>query len=180
MRRRIAILSADVGLGLSFGWSTVAFGQYPPVGVGITVTDGCSVSGGSFTVSGTHFVPGESITLTLHSTPVSSITTHANSTGPGAGDFGPTTVTVPSTATPDNNTPIVATGDSGDSATITVDVASSTCAASSGLAFTGAAGSGLAFTGADIAALSSVGAIALALGGMLILTGRRRRRSTGV
>ena len=39
---------------------------------------------------------------------------------------------------------------------------------------------GLAFTGADIAALSSVGAIALALGGMLILTSRRRRRSTGV
>jgi MYXO-CTERM domain-containing protein len=28
--------------------------------------------------------------------------------------------------------------------------------------------------------VSSVGAIALALGGMLILTGRRRRRSTGV
>jgi MYXO-CTERM domain-containing protein len=28
--------------------------------------------------------------------------------------------------------------------------------------------------------LSSVGAIALALGGMLILTGRRRRRTTGV
>jgi hypothetical protein len=30
-------------------------------------------------------------------------------------------------------------------------------------------------SGADIAALSSVGAVALALGGMLILTSRRRR-----
>jgi hypothetical protein len=34
----------------------------------------------------------------------------------------------------------------------------------------------LPFSGADIAALSGVGAIALALGGMLILTSRRRRR----
>jgi hypothetical protein len=41
-----------------------------------------------------------------------------------------------------------------------------------------AASPSLAFTGADIAALSGVGAIALALGGMLILTGRRRRRVT--
>ena len=179
MKRNLLTVATVVGLGLTFGWSTAAFGQYPPVGVGISVTDGCSVLGGSFTVSGTNFEPGESITLTLHSTPVSTITTYANSTGSGAGDFGPTTVTIPSNATPDNNTPIVATGGSGDSATITVDVASSTCAASSGLAFTGAAGSGLAFTGADIAALSSVGAIALALGGMLILTGRRRR-TTGV
>src|ERR1035441_5634805 len=107
MRRRVAILSAVVGLGLSFGWSTAAFGtpppQYAPVGVGITVSDGCSVLGGSFLVSGTNFEPGESITLTLHSTPVSSITTYANSTGSGAGDFGPTPVTIPPNAAPDNN-----------------------------------------------------------------------------
>ena len=178
MKRNLLTVATVVGLGLTFGWSTAAFGANADVlgGVGITVTDGCSVLGGSFTVNGTNFEPNESITLALHSTPVSSITTSTNSTG----SFGPTTVTIPSNAKPDNNTPIVATGGSGDSATITVDVASSTCAASSGLAFTGAAGSGLAFTGADIAALSSVGAIALALGGMLILTSRRRRRSTGV
>jgi LPXTG-motif cell wall-anchored protein len=33
----------------------------------------------------------------------------------------------------------------------------------------------LAFTGADIAAMTGVGAIALALGGMLVFAGRRRR-----
>jgi hypothetical protein len=40
----------------------------------------------------------------------------------------------------------------------------------------GASGGGsLAFTGADIAATAGVGAIALALGGMLVFAGRRRR-----
>ena len=66
MKRNLLTVATVVGLGLTFGWSPAAFGQYPPVGVGITVSDGCSVLGGSFLVSGTNFVPGEPITLTLH------------------------------------------------------------------------------------------------------------------
>jgi hypothetical protein len=124
------------------------------------------------TVNGTNFEPSESITLTLQGMTLGTPT--ADSTG----SFGPTTVTIPPDTTPGGSYTIVATGASGDSASTGFRIAT-TCAVNSGLAFTGGAGSGLAFTGADIAAVSSVGAIALALGGMLILTGRRRR-TTGV
>lgn len=171
MRRRTAIVAAVVGLGFSFSWPTAAYG-YEPNAIGIT-TSGCSVPGGSLTVNGTNFKPTESVTLTLQGTTLG--TPIADSTG----SFGPTTVKIPPDTTPGGSYAIVATGTSGDSSSTAADIAAS-CATGSGLAFTPGASSGLAFTGADIAALSSVGAIALALGGMLILTGRRRRRTTGV
>jgi hypothetical protein len=42
----------------------------------------------------------------------------------------------------------------------------------------GTSGGSLAFTGSDIAALAGVGAISLALGGMLVFAGRRRRATS--
>jgi len=170
MRRRTAIVAAVVGLGLILGWPTVAF-AYDPNAIGIT-TSGCSVPGGSLTVNGTNFQPNESITLTLQGT------TLGTPTADPTGSFGPTKVMIPPDTTPGDSYTIVATGTSGDSSSTGADIATS-CGTASGLAFTGGAGSGsgLAFTGADIAAMSSVGAIALAVGGMLILTARRRRTS---
>jgi hypothetical protein len=114
-------------------------------------------------VTGSNFVPNEGITLTLYSTPVTLATTTATATGTFS-----VTVTIPSDTVPGAHT-IVATGSTGDSATTAITVASTVPVAVTTPT--------LPFTGADIAALASVGAIALALGGMLILTGRRRRRA---
>jgi hypothetical protein len=108
-------------------------------------------------------VPNEGITLTLHSTPVVLGTTTASATGTFS-----TTVTIPSNTTPGAHQ-IIATGTTGDSAITDITVTGATISTAT------TTGSGLAFTGADIAIVSAVGAIALGLGGLLVLTARRRR-----
>src|ERR1039458_8624618 len=130
MRRRIAIFSAVVGLGLSLGWSTVAFAaSYDPNAIGITASSACSVPGGSLTVGGTNFAPGESVTVTLSGTTLGTTTT-------GSANSFSTTVTIPSTATPGTSYTIVATGASGDSSSTTIAVAT-TFTSRPALAFTG-------------------------------------------
>jgi hypothetical protein len=173
MKRSLMTVATVVGLGFTYGWSTAAYAVYDPSAVGITTTSGCSAPGGFLTVDGINFEPSESITLTLRGTQATLGTPTASSaSSPSPGTFS-TKVTIPSDTKQGASYTIVATGVSGDSASTVITIAR-TCAAGSGLAFTGEADSGLA-SGADIAALSSVGAVALALGGMLILTSRRRR-----
>lgn len=205
--RRLGLIVIVVSLGLSLGWSTAAFAAYPTVAPGITTSSGCSVPGGSLTVGGTNFAapPPESVTLTLNGVKYSTITISAPSfsttvsipldatpresytiVATGAkGDSASITITIPTTCAAGSD--LAFTGGALVASYVPVPTVGSGGGPGSGLAFTGGSGlaftpspSGLAFTGADIAAVSSVGAIALALGGMLILTGRRRRRSTGV
>jgi len=149
-----------LGLGLSLSVAAPAF-AYGPNAATVTSNTSSIGSGGSLTVTGSNFVPGETITLDLHSTPVMLDTTAADGTGAFTA-----TVTIPSDAPPGAHT-IVATGASGDAASTAITLVSS-------ISTTGATPA-LAFTGADIAAVSAVGAVALALGGMLVLTGRGRR-----
>lgn len=158
MKGKLALIAAVAALGLSF--STPAF-AYGPNAAAITTSTSSTGAGGSFTVSGSNFTPGGTVTIDLHSNPIflASVTADPN------GAFS-TTVTIPADTVPGTHA-IVATDAAGDSATTDLTVTGVVPVAAS---------SGLAFTGADIAALSGVGAIALALGGMLILTGRRRRR----
>jgi hypothetical protein len=158
MKGKLAFVGAVSALALAFATPAFAYGSN-------AATVGTSVSsvgpGGSLTVSGNNFVPNTNVTITLHSTPVVLATTSSNSSGSFFA-----VVTIPAGTAPGTHT-IIATDSAGDSAsTILVVTGTVTVAASSGLAF----------TGADIAALSAVGAVAMALGGMLILTGRRRRR----
>jgi hypothetical protein len=158
-------VAAFLGLGLSLGWATAAF-AYGPNAPPLATDPSTVCLGASFAVSGANLTPTESVTLTLDtSSPVTLGTTNTDGTGSFL-----TTVTLPSNTTP-GTYPVTATGGAGDSSTTAVTAKS--CAG--GLVFTASSTGGLAFTGADIAALASVGAIALALGGMLVLTGRRRR-----
>jgi len=166
VRRSLVATAVALGLGMIFFWSTPAFGAYDPNAIGITASSGCSVPDGSLTVAGTNFEPNESVTLTVNGVTVGTTTVSS------ASSFS-TTITIPSSTAPGTSYTIVATGASGDSSSTSIKVAT-TCAGS-GLAFTSGSGSGLAFTGADIAVVSGVGAIALTVGGMLILAGRRRR-----
>lgn len=161
MRPKFGLVAA-VALGLSLAWAGPAFAYGPGGAPALTSNSSSTTPGGSLLVTGSNFVPDEGITLTLHSTPVILGTTTAT----GSGTFS-VTVTIPSDTTPGTHT-ILASGTTGDSATTTIVV--------TGLvSSTATVTSGLAFTGADIAAVSAVGAIALALGGMLVLSGRRRR-----
>ena len=158
MKGKLAFVGAVSALALAFATPAFAYG---PNAATVTTSVTSIGAGGSLTVSGSNFAPDSTITITLHSDPVVLTTTSANS----AGSFS-VGVTIPSNTTPGTHT-ILATDTSGDSASTMVVVTGTVPVAAS---------SGLAFTGADIAALSGVGAIAMALGGMLILTGRRRRR----
>jgi hypothetical protein len=158
-------VAALVGLGLSLGWSTAAF-AYGPNAPSLATDPSTVCLGAAFAVSGANLTPTESITLALDtSSPVTLGTANTDPTGAFL-----TTVTLPSNTTPGTYS-VTATGGAGDSSTSVVTAKN--CAG--GIAFTAASTGGLAFTGADIAAIASVGAIALALGGMLVLTGRRRR-----
>jgi tripartite-type tricarboxylate transporter receptor subunit TctC len=163
--RLVALVAISIG-GVLWASPAFAYGPNAPTLTGNTTTVG---PGGTITLNGTGFQPGETVTLQLFSTPVTLGASMANSQGAFT-----TTVTIPANTTPGNHT-IVATGNtSGATASFAIVV---TGASATGGSTTGGASSGgsLAFTGADIAAMAGIGAIALALGGMLVFAGRRRR-----
>jgi hypothetical protein len=162
MRGKLAFIAAVVALGL--GVATPAF-AYGPNAASITTSTSTIGPGGTVTVVGSSFVPGETITLVLHSTPVTLGTTTADPSGSFSAN-----VTIPSD-TPAGAHTVIATGSTGDSSTTDLTVTGATPSVAVAVATPD-----LPFTGADIAAVSSVGAIALALGGMLLLAGRRRRQ----
>ena len=141
----------------------------------------CSASTGcTLTVSGSGFEAGETIDLTLHSTPTGLGTTRADSSGAFS-----TTVSVPA-ATPAGTHMIIATGETSAttasaSFTVTVPTATATTIAATPVpttattAVTSTPSTPLPFSGADVAALLGVGAVALALGGAFLLSAGRRR-----
>lgn len=160
MKARLAFISAVAVLSLAFATPAFAYGPNAPS----SSSSSSSVApGGSLTFSGSNFTPGATVTATLHSTPVTLGTTTAGSSGSFS-----MVVTIPSDTVPGAHT-LIATDPDGDSASTAIVVTGTVTVATTS--------SGLAFTGADIAALSGVGALAMALGGMLILTGRRRRQT---
>jgi hypothetical protein len=164
MRAKVVLAVIAVGFGLSLSLATPAFAAdyTTPSAPTLTTSTSSGGAGLAFTVSGCNYAPNESITITLqNSTSVVLATVTANSSGCFS-----STVTIPS-----NTAPGAYTISAGGLAFTTFTVTS--------VAPVVATTTPLAITGADIAALSGVGAIALALGGMLILTGRRRRRTTG-
>jgi len=170
MRRRLAVVTVALGFAIGLGWSGVASAAttgYPPVGPAIATNTSIASPGGPLVVIGTDYVPFELVTLVLHSsTPVTLGTTTADSTGSFSDP-----VTIPAGTALGAHT-IVGTGATGDSAATAITVVAAVTPVA---VITPTSTSGLPFTGADIATMSGVGAIALALGGLLILTGRRRR-----
>jgi hypothetical protein len=160
MKGKLAFISAFAVLSLAFATPAFAYGPNAPT---VSSSSNSVAPGGTLTVSGNNFTPGTTVTIDLHSTPVLLATTTAS----GSGQFS-VAVMIPSNTVPGTHT-IIATDPNGDSASTEIVVTGTVPVATTS--------PGLAFTGADIAALTGVGAIAMALGGMLILTGRRRRRA---
>jgi hypothetical protein len=173
----IRILAIVVMSTIGVLWATPAFAYGPNAPV-VSLSASTAPPGGSLTVTGSSFQPGEGITIVLHSLPATVGTTTADPSG----NFS-TTVTIPAD-TPLGSHTITATGNtSGTTASAGILVSTSTASgtasgSSGGVASTGSSGGSLAFTGADLAATAGVGAIALALGGMLVFAGRRRRATS--
>ena len=185
--KRIVLVAAMSLVGLFWASPAFAYGPNAPV---IGASPSVLSPGASFTVTGANYQPGETVTLVLFSTPVT-LGTSGPTDATGSFSMG---VTLPADAAIGGHT-IVGTGNSiGDSASTGITVVSSsasagtatgtgiggtsgspTIAGASGAAPTTPATGSLAFTGSDIAATAGVGAIAIALGGMLVMAGRRRR-----
>lgn len=147
--------------------STAAFAYGPGQTGGLSGnTSTCTVGTScSETLSGSGMEPGETVNLQVFSSPIELGTTQADASG----NF-TATVTLPSSLAAGQHT-IVATGEtSGTTASFAITVAASTTSAT-----VPSNSTGLAFTGADIGALAGVGALAIALGGLFILSTRRRR-----
>ena len=187
MQRNFIRILAVTALSLvGLFWASPAFAYGPntnPSGLTGGPVIGANPSivtpGASLTITGSNYQPGETVTLVLFSSPVT-VGTSGPTDASGSFSIG---VTVPPDTALGGHT-IVGTGNSiGDSASTAITVVStSTSAAVSGTGgaagaptIPGASGGSLAFTGSDIAATAGVGAIAIALGGMLVLAGRRRR-----
>src|SRR5665213_2034478 len=168
MKRKLVRIVAMVAISIGgVLWASPAF-AYGPNAPHLSTNVSTVGAGGSLIVTGSGFQPGETVSLVLGCTSVTLGSTPADSQGAFS-----TSVTIPA-STPPGNCAIIATGNtSGSTSTTSIVVTSATT--TGGTSTSGSSGGGLAFTGAHLAAMAGVGAIALALGGMLVFAGRRRR-----
>ena len=137
----------------------------------VVTTSSSPGPGGSLTVTGNNYRAGEDdLTVELYSDPVAVGQTNADSTGSFS-----IVVTIPTDVTPGSHS-IVANGSSGDSANTAI-VVTGTIVSVTAKIVPAASKSELPLTGANIAMVSEVGVLAMALGGMLIVSTRRPRRT---
>jgi LPXTG-motif cell wall-anchored protein len=137
---------------------TVSISPRPPIRAGSTIT---------ITLSGT--CGNRTFTITLHSASITLGTIDTDASGAGSGAF-----TIPSSLASGAHT-IVVSDSVGDSSAIAITVAGTAAVATPAAS----QGSGsLPLTGTDAAALGAVGAGAIGLGGMLVLSSRRRRAAS--
>ncbi|MGP0030470.1 MAG: IPT/TIG domain-containing protein [Acidimicrobiales bacterium] len=126
-----------------------------------------AATGCTTTVTGSGWADGETVTL-YFSDPVEVGTVQTSATGTFS-----TSVKIP--PTPAGSFTISAVGSSGDSASTPFTLTATTAATVTPT--TAAAAAPLAFTGADISIMVGVAAMAIAVGGILVLSSRRRVRS---
>jgi hypothetical protein len=165
MRHRASKFVAGglLSLGLILGLTGTAFAYAPVTTLNNPPT--CVVGDCSITVNGVGFLPGETVDLS-YADPISLGTTVANAQGNFAQP-----VTFPASIPAGTVITITGTGvTSGRVATSTVTVVG---AAAPVQATTAA----LAFTGADLSFLIATASIAIAVGGILVLSSRRKVRT---
>ena len=179
--RRLGLLTAifalTVGL-FSIGLSIPAFAYGPTTP---SLTGGVTTGTGNVdtvNVVGSGFQPSEIVNIQVHSNPIELGTVTADSAGAFSATF-----TLPA-GLPAGAHAIIATGEtSGITAQIAFTLAAasqSPAAPASTVAPVTAPASSLPYTGTDVALSVSVGAGALVLGGLLVLSARRRRNASWV
>lgn len=151
----------------SAGLSAVACPAVPPVRPTPTasLTASSVVAGGSVTVTGAGFTPGEIVDITLHSTPINLGAAVADVTG-----IVTKAVTIPADLEPGDHQIELVGRTSGRTATIGIEV----------LAATAARGTArLPVTGRHTSAETGIALALLAVGGALVAAGRRRQLAVG-
>lgn len=193
---RLIVGPAALALGV-FGAATAlaspASAAVPAVGPGYGPSTICTITinvtitndGATVVVSGNCGGEGDTLTFTLHSTPV---TLGSVTAGPG-GTYN-TALTMPSDTPLGEHTITVTDQATGANASVGVDVVAAGTSSNggsggvigtSGSSGSGSSGSGsgsIAFTGTDALATTAVGAGAIGLGGMLVLSSKKRRRNS--
>lgn len=149
-------------LSMMVGISGAAFAYGPNLPTLSTGPGGgaCSTAGCTVPITGTGFNPGSTVTLT--GCGITPVTTVASATGTIS-----TTVNIPAGAA---GTCVITASDGTNTATTTItrSAPAATVAAVS-------TSPPVAFTGADLSALVAVAAIAIAIGGMFVLSTRRKK-----
>lgn len=159
---------------------------YGPTAAAATITVTVSVNGATgvvtVTITGNGFGASQTITLTLYSTPESLGTVQTNASGAFSN-----TVTLPAGVPAGTHTIVATDQQSGQTASASFTLAQASgpfgaAAPSAGPTQAGPSGPApaaptarLPITGVDVAVLTGMGAVAIALGGFLVLSARRRR-----
>lgn len=165
------LLMAFTTVTLLLGVVGPAAAQYPPVSDdGVVISDTTVFPGQVVTVSGSGWLPGSTVTLTLYSDPVELGTATVEDDGTFTID-----VVIPEVSPGTHTLEIRGTDDSGEPRVeeLTIEV----LAPGAGLDDAAAtADMGLAFTGAHTAVGVALAAALLLTGGVTLLVARRRRR----
>lgn len=137
-----------------------------PTGTAATigVSNSTPPVGGTDTVFGAHYQPGETVSLSLHS----AVYSLGSATADGSGAFS-TTVTLPAGVSGSHT--IVGTGlTSGETASVQINIGGTSSSGSG-------SGSGLSSTGVAVIGIGAVGLALLVGGGLLLMAGKRRKVS---
>jgi hypothetical protein len=178
--RALKVAAATVGLSAALTGTAVGLaapvsaapngctqGAYPPASSTVALSRSRATVGMQMSYEARCFAPGETVRVTVYSTPTYIGTRTANAVGEVSGSF-----TVPSNLTPGRHTLELAAGTGTQSATFVV-VPSAAAAGSS----TARDNDSLAFTGSDAAKTAGAGAVLLLGGGALIVAARRRKHA---
>lgn len=141
--------------------------QYPPGRCQLALSQSSAARGDTFRASGSGFVPGESVTLSIAGNPVKTVVADGN------GTFD-TDLTVPKNAVI-GRSQVVAAG-AGQELRADFEVLGSSASRSSASAR--ANDVALPRTGVELAGVASFGALLVVIGGMAIAATRRRRTAT--
>ncbi len=160
MRKALTALSLAAALAVFVGPAVAQAQSYPPSGESLTVSDSRVVLGQSITIEGGGADPGATVTIVLHSDPI----TLGSTTADGSGNFS-ATVAIPSGVSAGTHT-ITAVSNGVTLASVSIVVAGSTGSSSSG---------DLPFTGSSTLPGIGIGVGLIALGSSLLLLSRRRR-----
>ena len=131
-----------------------------------SVSNSSPVAGSSFTFTGTGFVAGESIAITLDGTPVTSVI--ASSTGTFS-----TKITLSSKLSAGAHTLLATGATSGPALPTTINVVAATTGSNAPIP--APASAGLAFTGANAIGVGALGGLLLLGGAAMVLIGKRRK-----
>ena len=167
MKRLFAVIVAVIGMVIAAASLGVAASAYP-TGQSPTIATSASTvqQGGTLTVTGDHFTPNASATLSLHSAvvPLGTVSTDAN------GQFS-AQITIPSSEPAGTHTIEALDNPTGDIAAATITVTAGGTGGGGG----GGGGGGVAETGVAVISIGAVGLVLLVGGGLMLMAGRRRK-----